>query len=105
MVTVGNSRFLSHLIVNGRLGRELIKASPEPLREVSALPPKADMRRARTKSPLCARSRRAQATNVVPSDQRFRPRDGASLSGVTPSNFGVTSAIILRTSSPRATRA
>jgi hypothetical protein len=52
-----------------------------------------------------ASSRHAQAT-LRPScpDQRFRPRDGAGLPGVTPSNFGVTSAIILRTSSPHATR-
>ena len=35
----------------------------------------------------------SHAGNVLPSDQRFLPRDGARLSGVTPSNIGVTSAI------------
>ena len=43
------------------LGRVLIKASAEPLQEVSALPPKADARRARSKSPLRAINRRVAA--------------------------------------------
>ena len=46
----------------------------------------------------------SHAGNVVPSDQRFLPRDNARLSGVTPSNIGVTSAIRARTSRPGATR-
>ena len=46
----------------------------------------------------------SHAGNVVPSDQRFLTRDSARLSGVTPSNIGVTSAIRARTSRPGATR-